>query len=114
LEIDNIGGAGVAFGATGVSITGGACGLGIIGGGTEAVNICFSLISIFAISLIVSTFADFTIGEIFEANSSRTESFTIVPQLGQTDNVDARFLLQAGQFIGFEKLENWNCSFSEV
>jgi hypothetical protein len=64
----------------------------------------FSLISTWT-GLAILAFADFASGEIFEASSSRTESLTIVPQLGQTDNVDARFRLQAGQFIVLKELK---------
>jgi hypothetical protein len=39
--------------------------------------------------------------EILSFSSSRTESFIIAPQLGQIDNVGARFRLQTGQFICF-------------
>ena len=108
--------------ATGV-LTGGFDGAGIGGGSltvaeeAEAAAACFlieggtvlcqiSALALSALEMIsafsISAFAVFTAGEIFEANSSRTESLTIVPQLGQTDKVDARFLLQAGQFIVFD------------
>jgi hypothetical protein len=44
-------------------------------------------------------FADFGAIETLALSSSRTESFIIAPQLGQIDNVGARFRLQTGQFI---------------
>lgn len=56
----------------------------------------------------ISPIDDLTIGEIFRANSSRTESKTIVPQLGQTDSVEARFLLQEVQIINLKRLNGFS------
>jgi hypothetical protein len=113
----------------GLTATGGldATGFSTIGGGAVLITgsemtggRVFRQISAFALSafemisaISFSTLADFAAGEIFKASSSRTESLTIVPQLGQTDRVEARFLLQAGQFIVLKIIENWNCSSSE-
>lgn len=90
-------GAAAAGDVTRSNVFGAAAAAGEDGADEATASVCIS--GALGISFFISAFADFTSGEIFKASSSRTESPIIVPQLGQTDKLEAKILLQPGQFI---------------